>query len=280
MPGIESYGRQRSDDSDNLRTAEQLGALYKRAVTALNQYLTVKLGAGKAPLAGLLLNHMFSDEVLAPPDAATAAAAKEFASLGGHLLDDRTREVVESLPVVRRLLLSTLWTKRFVDLAHERRSQVEALDRSWVFRTYSEDYPLLPLSQYEIAVRDFEQHVEVELADYLEKYGRAEETDTDGRDSFLSALAAYAQVLNDALEQESHHENRMHHLGHLAMAARMYTYCQVPDSSISLERIHHIETHSHGGKLPGDTAQTVREAWHEFEPILREYIESEREVRT
>src|SRR5437016_4542805 len=73
MPGIESFNRRKSnDDSDDLRVAEQLRALYRRALIALNQYITVKLGVGKAPVAGLLLNYIFADEVLSPDDSAIA----------------------------------------------------------------------------------------------------------------------------------------------------------------------------------------------------------------
>src|SRR6266567_8156375 len=112
MAGIESFNHRKSDLSNDVRTAEQLRTLYKRALTALNQYLTVKLGPGKAPVAGLLLNYIFADEVLSPDDPAIASAAKEFTSLGGHILADRTRELLDNLPLLRRPLLSTLWVKR------------------------------------------------------------------------------------------------------------------------------------------------------------------------
>ncbi len=276
MPGIESYSRRRPDDSDDMRLAQQLRELYRRALVALNQYIIVKLGAGKAPVAGLLLNYIFADEVLQPDDLAVAAAGREFASLAGSALADRARELLQNFPVLRRPLLSTLWVKRFTDLAHERRSLVDALDRSWVFRTYSDRYSLLTAPQYEIAITDFEQQLEVELADYLE---RSHSVSSDSsRDALFSALAAYTQVLHDALEHETHHDNRMHHLGHLAHAARMFTCLHLPDSGISLKSTHHIECHSHAGKLPGDTAKTVRDAWRDFEPVLRRCIEDGRDI--
>ena len=94
MPGIESFSRKGPDDSDDLRVAEQLHELYKRTLIALNQYIAVKLGPGKAPVAGLLLNYIFADEVLAPDDPAVAAAAREFTSFGSHALADRIRELL------------------------------------------------------------------------------------------------------------------------------------------------------------------------------------------
>lgn len=276
MPGIESYSHRTPDDSDDLRLARQMSALYRRAIIALNQYVTVKLGVGKAPVAGLLLNYIFADDVLQPEDPAVAAAGREFAALAGDALADRAQELLQNFPVLRRPLLSTLWVKRFIDLAHGRKSVVDALDRSWVFRTYSDNYPLLTAPQYEIAVGDFEQQLEVELADYLVR-SHASGSDSS-KDSLISALASYAQVLHDALEHETHHENRIHHLGHLAQAARIFTYLHLPDSGISLKTTHHIECCSHGGKLPGDTAKTVRDAWRDFEPLLRSYIEEEHDV--
>src|SRR6266568_2146072 len=97
MAGIESFNHRKSDLSNDVRTGEQLRALYQRALTALNQYLTVKLGPGKAPVAGLLLNYIFVDEVLSPDDPAVAAAGKHpnaATSFGKHTVgqaNDRSR---------------------------------------------------------------------------------------------------------------------------------------------------------------------------------------------
>ncbi|SRR6266567_4042550 len=280
MAGIESFNHRKSDLSNDVRTGEQLRALYQRALTALNQYLTVKLGPGKAPVAGLLLNYIFVDEVLSPDDPAVAAAGREFNSLGSHILATRARELLENIPTLRRPLVSTLWVKRTIDLAHGRESVVNALDESWVFRTYSDDYPPLGVAEYDIALRDFEEQLGLELLDYVARSHDvlpSSSRDT-GKDAFISALAAYAEVLNDALEHETHHENRMHHLGHLAMAARMFTYFNHQASNISLKRIHYMECCSHAGKLPGDTAKSVREAWGRFEPVLRAFLQSEDDV--
>ncbi len=128
MSGIESFNRRKSDDhSDDLRAAEQLRALFRRALIALNQYVTVKLGPGKAPVAGLLLNYIFADDVLSPDAPAVAAAGREFTDLGSHILAEHTRKLLENLPLLRRPLLSTLWVKRFIDLAHGRNSVVDAV---------------------------------------------------------------------------------------------------------------------------------------------------------
>ncbi len=136
---------------------------------------------------------------------------------------------------------------------------------------------------YEVAIRDFEEQVGLELLDYVARgHQNAPRSSGDARnrDSLISELAAYAEVLHDALEHETHSDNRMHHLGHLAMAARMFTYLHFPSSGISLKRLYRIETCSHADKLPGDSAKAVRDAWSHFEPMLQSYVESEEDAGT
>jgi hypothetical protein len=275
MPGIESSSHRRSDDSDDLRTAERLGQLYQSALATTNRYIPLKLGPGKARLAGMLLNHIFADEVLLPANPGELAAVRQFA-IAGHLLADRTKQLLEAFPVLRRALISTLWVKRFVDLAQGRNALVAALDRSWAFSAYSSDYPLPTVKEYEIIVRDFDEQLGVELGDYISHLHEAPPTASvaSGRDPLLADLALYGQVLHNALEHEAYPENRMHHLGHLAMAARIFTHLHLSQSGISLKRIYHIESCSHAGKLPGEAAESVREAWARFKPILAEYIDS------
>ena len=133
MPGIESFGRRRSDVSEDLRVAQELRELYQRALTTANKYIPLKIGPGTAPFAGMLLNYIFADEVLRPDNPEDLAAAREFAAVDPNLLADRAKELLESLPALRRALIPTLWVKRFMDLAAGKNSVVAALDRSSAF---------------------------------------------------------------------------------------------------------------------------------------------------
>ena len=169
MPGIESFGRRRSDFSEELRLAQQLRELYQRALYTANKYIPVKLGQRSAPLAGMLLNYIFADEVLRPDTPEELEATRQFLAVNRDLLEQRAKELIESLPVLRRALIPTLWVKRIIDLAHGKNSVVAALDRSWAFRTYSEDYPPPTIEQYEIIVRDFEEQFGIELVDYISR---------------------------------------------------------------------------------------------------------------
>jgi hypothetical protein len=165
MPGIESFGRRPCDISDDLRVAQQLRELYQRALTTANKYVPLKIGT--AAFAGMLLNYIFADEVLRPDNPEDLARGAELATVGPDLLADRAKELLESLPVLRRALIPTLWVKRIMDLAAGKNSVVAALDRSWAFRTYSEEYPPPTIKQYEIIVRDFEEQFGIELVDYI-----------------------------------------------------------------------------------------------------------------
>jgi hypothetical protein len=172
MPGIESFGRRPCDISDDLRVAQQLRELYQRALITANKYVPLKIGPGTAAFAGMLLNYIFADEVLRPDNPEDLAAARELSMVGPDLLADRVKELLESLPVLRRALIPTLWVKRVMDLAAGKNSVVAALDRSWAFRTYSEEYPPPTIKEYEIIVRDFEEHFSIELVDYISRTGQ------------------------------------------------------------------------------------------------------------
>jgi len=172
MPGIESFGRRRSDVSEDLRLAQDIRELYQQALATANKYIPLKLGPGSAPFTGILLNYIFADEVLRPDNPKDLEAAREFASEGRDLLANRAKELLESLPVLRRALIPTLWIKRFMDLAFGKNSVVAALDSSWTFRTYSEEYPPPTIKEYEIIVREFEEQFEIELIDYISRTGQ------------------------------------------------------------------------------------------------------------
>jgi hypothetical protein len=169
MPGIESFGRRRSDFSEELRIAEELRDLYQRALDTANKYIPLKLGPGSAPLAGILLNYIFADEVLRPDNPEELEGARQFAAINRDLLEERAKELIESLPVFRAALIPTLWVKRIIDQAHGRDSVVAELIDSWAFRTYSEQYPFPTIERYEVIVRDFEEQFGIELGDYISR---------------------------------------------------------------------------------------------------------------
>lgn len=81
------------------------------------------------------------------------------------------------------------------------------------------------------------------------------------KDQLLLELARYTQVLHEALENETDHENRWHHLGHLAMAARMFKILVLGQPVGDMEQIYRIESKAFKFvKLPGPSAATTRDA--------------------
>src|SRR6266568_6552683 len=105
-------------------------------------------------------------------------------------------QLLENIPTLRRPLVSTLWVKRTIDLAHGRESVVNALDESWVFRTYSDDYPPLGVAEYDIALRDFEEQLGLELLDYVARSHDVLSLSSraTGTDAFTPSLAAARPV--------------------------------------------------------------------------------------
>jgi hypothetical protein len=94
------------------------------------------------------------------------------------------------------------------------------------------------------------------------------------RDELLTELAYYTQVLHEATEHETELDNRHHHLGHLAMAARMFKILHLRQPVSALEQIYRIESKAYSFvKLPGPSATSALEAWQRLSPSLRAFID-------
>lgn len=94
------------------------------------------------------------------------------------------------------------------------------------------------------------------------------------RDEFLFELARYTQALDEATETETEFDNRMHHLGHLAMAARMFKVILLEQPVSILDQIYRIESKAFSFvKLPGPSAASTQEAWQVLGPRLRTFID-------
>jgi hypothetical protein len=94
------------------------------------------------------------------------------------------------------------------------------------------------------------------------------------RDEFLLELARYTQVLGEAFEHETEFDNRYHHLGHLAMAARMFKILHLEEPVSALDQIYRIESKAYSFvKLPGPSAASAREAWQRLAVNLQAFID-------
>ena len=94
------------------------------------------------------------------------------------------------------------------------------------------------------------------------------------KEELLLGIAHYTQVLHDAMEQEKEFENRPHHLGHLAMAARMFKILHLGQPVGDLEQIYRIESKAFSfGQLPGPVAAATNSAWQKLGPSLRTFID-------
>jgi hypothetical protein len=114
MPGIESYGRENSDEP----VLRKMSGLYQRALTAANQYLALKLGPGKAEVASMLLNVMSGNlELFQPTTPGKASAADALIAANKDALENQSRELLQSLPALRRALVFTLWIRIIHDRA-------------------------------------------------------------------------------------------------------------------------------------------------------------------
>jgi hypothetical protein len=88
----------------------------------------------------------------------------------------------------------------------------------------------------------------------------------------LDELVIYTFSVHQALESEADPLNRPHHLGHLAMAARIFMYLHAGNAHEELSQVVRIENRSHALKLPGDAAATVRGSWLRLAPLLASYL--------
>lgn len=94
------------------------------------------------------------------------------------------------------------------------------------------------------------------------------------KEDLLLEIAHYTQVLHDAMEQEKEFDNRPHHLGHLAMAARMFKILHLGQPVSDLEQIYRIKSKAFTFvKLPSPSAAATRDAWQRLAPSLQQLIE-------
>jgi hypothetical protein len=92
------------------------------------------------------------------------------------------------------------------------------------------------------------------------------------REELIADLVKYTVSVHEALERETDSENRPHHLGHLAMAARIFMYLNLPAAEKELSRILRIETMAYAQRIPGSVAESTRLAWERLSPSLVSYL--------
>jgi hypothetical protein len=64
----------------------------------------------------------------------------------------------------------TLWVKWMLDKAFNQNEAITRLEKGWAFQTYSSQYALLTLPEYEILVGSFEKQTMRELEMYIKRH--------------------------------------------------------------------------------------------------------------
>lgn len=138
--------------------------LYERALNAANKYIPIKLGPGNAKLASAMLNEILCGNVF------KGNGVEEFWSDNAPSVREASQDILKGDPLLRQLIVHTLWVKWGLDKAFNRNEAATSLEKGWAFRTYSSDYPLLPLPEYEALVAGFEKQTILELEKYVQAH--------------------------------------------------------------------------------------------------------------
>ncbi len=151
-----------------VKEGDKLLKVYERALNAANKYIPIKLGPGNAKLASAMLNEILCGNVF------KGNGVEELLAENTGSVRAAAQDILKADPLLRQLMAHTLWVKWGLDKAFGRNEAVAALENGWAFQTYSSEYPLLPLPEYEILVSRFESKTVLELERYIEKHSKGQ----------------------------------------------------------------------------------------------------------
>jgi hypothetical protein len=147
-----------------VRDGDKLFSFCEKALTTSNRYIPIKLGPGIANLASAMLNEILGSNVF------KGNGVEEFLAENKLSVRAEAQNILKADPLLRQLLGHTLWVKWGLDKAFGRDDLAMSLEKGWAFQTYSSEYPLLSLKDYETLVVNFERQTALELQRYLEKH--------------------------------------------------------------------------------------------------------------
>lgn len=150
-----------------VREGDKLMKLYERALNTANKYIPIKLGPGNAKLASAMLNEILCANVF------RGNGVEEFLAENQHSIRAAAQDMLRADKPLQQIMAHTLWVKWGIDKAYGRNQVVESLENGWAFQTYSSEYPLLPLPEYETLVTHFEKQTVMELEKYIESHSKA-----------------------------------------------------------------------------------------------------------
>jgi hypothetical protein len=147
-----------------VKDGDRLLKVYERALNAANQYIPIKLGPGNAKLASAMLNEILCGHVF------KGNGVEEFLTENTRSVRAAAQDILKADPLLRQLMAHTLWVKWGLDKAFNRNEALACLEKGWAFQTYSSEYPLLALPEYEMLVAAFERQTISELENYIKKH--------------------------------------------------------------------------------------------------------------
>lgn len=147
-----------------VKDGDRLLKVYERALNAANKYIPIKLGPGNAKLASAMLNEILCGHVF------KGNGVEEFLTENTRSVRAAAQDILKADPLLRQLMAHTLWVKWGLDKAFNRNKALVCLEKGWAFQTYSSEYPLLALPEYEMLVAAFERQTISELENYIKKH--------------------------------------------------------------------------------------------------------------
>jgi hypothetical protein len=147
-----------------VKDGDRLLKVYERALNAANKYILIKLGPGNAKLASAMLNEILCGHVF------KGNGVEEFLTENTRSVRAAAQDILKADPLLRQLMAHTLWVKWGLDKAFNRNEALVCLEKGWAFQTYSSEYPLLALPEYEMLVAAFERQTISELENYIKKH--------------------------------------------------------------------------------------------------------------
>lgn len=143
------------------REGDRMMRLYERALNAANSYAPYLFGPGSGVFASAVLNEVLTENLF------EGDSIEEFRANNPEEVCAAAKEMMETVPVMRELLVQTLWVKWITDRAYTRSAAVKILETSWAFTEYASDRGAPTMDEFEKQISLAEHETKRQRADWM-----------------------------------------------------------------------------------------------------------------
>ncbi len=144
------------------RGGDEMMKLYENALNTANSYAPYLFGPGSGVFASAVLNEVLAEGLF------SGNGVEELRTNNPEEVRAAAKEMMDTAPVMRELIVQTLWVKWLADRAHNRTAAIQTLESSWAFLEYASDRGVPTLKEFEQQILLAHQEIERQRAEWIE----------------------------------------------------------------------------------------------------------------